>query len=229
MIRPATEDDWQAISNISTRSGYIDYINMVGPSYLSDGEVLVYENPDIQGFTKIEYMPDNSAWFSGLRVDPDHWRSGIAKQLTDYGLKRVTERRCSAVRLLVFSDNLRSLKLVDKMGFKKIQEYNFYNGIPEVHGFEKSTVRIDGLVNHGWEFARSDNEKFTLYKNSGWQFLSTNEHTFEILSIGDGKIHFVEGGFTCVKSSLGTSALLDSFQGGDFPSGFILEKFVGLE
>lgn len=225
MIRQATEGDWPAISNISTKSGYIDYINNVGPSYLREGEVFVFEDPDIQGFTKIEYMPDNSAWFSGLRVDPDHWRSGIGQKLTDFSLKRVADLKCSVVRMLVFGDNIRSLKLVDKMGFTKIREYNFYYGIPDVKAFDKSTIRSDGLVNFGWEFAHSDGS-FTLYRGMGWELLSTNERTFEILSIGDDSLEFDEGGFTCMKSDLGSSKLLESLPREDISSGFVLEKHL---
>lgn len=226
MIRLATEEDWPAISSISTRTGYIDYISRVGPSYLDDGEVFVYEAPEIQGFTKIEYMPDNSAWFSGLRVDPDYWRMGIGKQLTDFSLKRVADLKCDVVRMLVFGDNYRSLNLVSKSGFRRVQEYNFYNGVPDVDSFEKSATKIQGLVNFGWEFAHSSNGQFALYRGSGWELLSTNEHTFEILAIGDETLHFKEGGFTCMKSQLGTSPLLESFRREDFSSGFVLEKFL---
>ena len=76
MIRLATHDDWNSISDISARSGYVDYINRIGPSFIDSGDVILFENPNIQAFAKLEYLKDNTAWFSGLRVDPEYWRKG---------------------------------------------------------------------------------------------------------------------------------------------------------
>ena len=68
-VEIATGADWPKISEISGRSRYEDYINRIGPSYLDNGQVLVWKDEtDIRGFLKLEYLPDTSAWLSGLRT-----------------------------------------------------------------------------------------------------------------------------------------------------------------
>ena len=57
-IRLAGEADWRHISRISKASGYADYINEIGPAYMSDGTILVCDIDTPCGFLKIEMLPD---------------------------------------------------------------------------------------------------------------------------------------------------------------------------
>lgn len=228
MIRKASHDDWPAISDISRRSGYEDYINRVGISYIDEGDVLVYEEDRIKGFAKIEYLPDNSVWFSGLRVDPNYWRSGIGQKLTEGSLGTAADRKCTAARLLVYEDNAKSLSLVEKMGFHLVEKYNFIYGIPDTEGFSinKSIIR-HGFINLGWKFA--DASKMTPIKGSyysldGWNILETNERTFEILSEGEQGITFKGDGFTCAKASLDLTNCIANYNSLEVSSGLVLEK-----
>lgn len=227
MIRLARKSDWPEISRISTRSGYEDYINRIGPGYLEDGEVLVFEESSIQAFAKIEYLMDNSAWFSGLRVDPDYWRNGLGTSLTEAGIERAVEKGCNTVRLLIYEDNFRSLKLVDKLGFKNIRKYTFFEGIPDITTLCKETRQPSGLVNLGWKFARipeTGNFEFPAYNGNGWTFMSTGENTFEILSMGSGPVNFLDGGFTCLSGDMGYKDHHQFVSDEKLSSGFILEK-----
>ncbi len=228
MIRKATVDDWPSVSDISRRSGYEDYINRMGISYLDDGEVWLYEDGRIKGFSKIEYLPDNSVWFSGLRVDPDYWRSGIGQQLSEASLKAGTERGCTSARLLVYEDNAKSLGLVEKMGFQVVAKYNFIHGIPNLEDFNSDEVAQDhGLINVGWKFVEASMAhpvKTLLYSSTKWSVMGTGDNTFEILTARE-PLSLSEGlGFTCAKSSLDLSKTVSDYAGLDISSGFVLEK-----
>ena len=227
MIRLAKKEDWPLISEVSKRSGYEDYINYLGPAFLDEGEVLVYEDTRIRAFTKIEHLPDNSIWLSGLRVDPDYWRKGIGTMLTDASIERGVQKGCTAARLLIYEDNFRSLRLAEKGGFVRIEKFDFFEGVPDTTGFTRGLIETDGLVNLGWKFMMSAGpHKLTAesYEEDGWKIISTNERTFQICSMGRMQISFKEGGFTCARSSLVTNSLLNPFKIEGFSSGFVLEK-----
>ncbi len=228
MIRKATADDWPSISDISRRSGYEDYINRMGISYLDEGEVWLYEDGRIKGFSKIEYLSDNSVWFSGLRVDPDYWRSGIGQQLSEASMKAGAERGCTSARLLVYEDNAKSLGLVEKMGFRIVSKYNFIYGIPNLENFNSEELLLDhGLINVSWKFVEASKihpVKALLYSSTKWSVLGTGDNTFEILSARE-PLALSEGlGFTCAKSSLDLSKTVSNYAELDISSGFVLEK-----
>lgn len=227
MIRLASEEDWPMISRVSRRSGYEDYINHVGPEYLKDGRVMVYEDTEIRGFLKMEYLPDESAWLGGLRVDPDSWRKGIGSSLTLSAIEQAQSEGRKTVRLLIYEDNVRSLNLAEKQGFERIASYDFYDGLPEVTGFSRTETKASGLVNVGWKFmiASPENELHAeQYELNGWTFVATNERTFQISSTGDTPVLFGEGGFTCARSDIGPSPFLEKYREKDFSTGYVLEK-----
>lgn len=208
MIRKATREDWPAISDISRRSGYVDYINMEGLSFLSDGEVLVVEESNqVRGFTKIEYLPDNTCWFSGLRVDPDYWRSGYGGMLTDESIAMARARSCPSARMLVYEDNFRSLKLSQKRGFREVLGYHFFHGLPDTDDFENGRSKVVGYVNIGWKFAffQKDNPKdFHSFSREGWHLIQTRDDTMQVLEVGWNPMEIgSENGFTCIETKKG--------------------------
>ena len=230
MIRKATLGDWPSISDISSRSGYEDYINRLGSSYLDEGEVLVYEDGSIMGFAKIEFLEDNSVWFSGLRVDPDHWRSGIGRKLTEASLKLATERKATIARLLVYDDNEKSLSLVEKMGFQKIEKYAFLNGMPDTGSMEStSTHPGKGLINIGWKFidaSKCARSTAILYYREKLKILGAGGRTFEILSSGDSKIALSGDGYTCAKEAVDLAGCISNYNDLEASSGYVFEKVL---
>lgn len=156
MIRTAEPYDWPFISKISEIAGYDDYINAIGPSYMDNGQVLVYEmDGNIAGFLKMETLPDNSSWLSGLRVHPDFRRRSVATKLTEEAISKSRESGRRKVRLLVQHNNLKSLSLVAKLGFKTVSDFIFFQGIPEpVHETENVvTGEFPKMINMGWVFS----------------------------------------------------------------------------
>lgn len=227
MIREALLDDWPAISDVSRRSGYEDYINRVGKDFLRNGTILVLDENGILGFLKMEYLPDGSAWLGGLRVDPDYWRRGVGSRLTASALELAASRGCPSARLLIYDDNFRSLGLAEKQGFQKIGKFDFYEFVPDLSGFSHNLTDAEGVVNLGWKFARATGASripVEEYSNGGWKILSTESRTFQIRSIGDKPITMVEGGFTCISSEIGNSPYLEEYRNDDFTSGYVLEK-----
>lgn len=203
MIRLASKDDWPSISDISRRSGYIDYINRIGESYLDDGEVYVYANTEVRAFAKLHYLSDNAVWSSGLRVDPDHWRKGIGTILTKAMVDIAREKKYDSFRVLVFDDNFRSLKLVEKLGGRKVGEYCFFQALPNQDGFTGKKEEVTGYINSSWEFtkySRNNSAEFEVRELDGWKFISTDENTVQILRRGKGKLTVKNTeGFTCIQ------------------------------
>lgn len=234
MIRIAGKKDWPAISDISRRSGYEDYINEVGLEYLSTGEVLVFEDPRIEGFTKIEFLPDNSAWFSGLRVDPNFWRKGIATALTEASFQRAMEVGCTMVRLLVYDDNSRSLNLVSKLGFNEVSRFRFFMCPPDLNGFSETKDKLSGYLNLHWKFADISREsamEFSIYTKDCWKIALTGENTYQILEMGKGKLLTGAGwGFTSIDiTNLSDSSYSPFETGVETSTGLILEKDISLK
>lgn len=204
MIRVASKEDWPSISDISRRSGYVDYINRIGSTYLDDGEVFVYEESEIIAFAKLHYPPDNSAWFSGLRVDPNHWKKGIGGKLTEALIENANRRGKDTLRALVFEDNFKSLKIFDNLKWKKVGTYHFIRGMPDLNDFHKRESTLTGYVNFSWEFSGYTEDKplkQTVYFRNGWEIITPTGNTAQILKTGVGPLDMAkEEGFTCFRS-----------------------------
>ncbi len=191
MIRTASRDDWKSISEISKRSGYVDYINKIGPSFMDTGEVLLYEEDDVQAFAKLEYLQDNSAWFSGLRVDPEYWRKGVGTILTKATIERARQQGSQQFRALVFEDNFRSLKLFRNLGCQEIKTYDFFLGLPDLGTFQTHPTNITGYVDIDWAFTRFTDEKplvVDLYYDENWTLVKTTDSTVQVLQRGEGQL-----------------------------------------
>lgn len=205
-IRIAGREDWPAISRISAISGYLDYINEVGESYLDIGQVLVFEKESIRGFLKMEEMPDESMWLSGARVDPDFRRQGIADILTEAAEVIARMRSLSMVRLFIYSENAPSLRLAEKRGYSVAEKFKFFDGGIDTEQLEDSIVVENTLINVGWRFMKSRADmngigKF-LSRDEGILFTYSNGHSRFYQPIS-GSFEIVDGeGVTCVSEKL---------------------------
>ncbi|AAT42919.1 GNAT family N-acetyltransferase [Picrophilus oshimae] len=192
MIRTAGIKDWPYISYISSVAGYDDYINKAGIDYLNTGTVLVYYDDKIKGFMKIEEMPDNTIWLSGIRVDPDYRNLGIASSLIDYARKYNKK-----MRLIVEDSNYKSINMVKKNKFKEIKRFLFINGIPDVSG-DEYFIDDDTFLNYNWKFVFSGDlkyrEKYIKYRDSR---IFKHENAYQILELNDD-IDFIDGGYTAM-------------------------------
>ncbi len=152
MVREAVEKDWPSISHISGISGYVDYINRVGQSYMKWGTVLLAEDRgEPLGFLLLQFLQDRSGWLSGIRVDPDHRRKGVAKTLTERAVRMCLGNGINEVRMLVHVDNGPSIALAKSMGFGVMQTLTFYEGDVDISNSEESETVPMEPVFYDWK------------------------------------------------------------------------------
>lgn len=157
-IRIADNSDWSAISRISAISGYMDYINEIGERYLESGQILLLERDEILGFLKMEELPDNSLWLSGVRVDPAYRRQGIAESLTEAAEIVARERSLSSLRMMIYSDNSASLRLAEKRGYTIVEKFRILQGGIDLANFDELDPIDNTIVNVGWKFIRANHD-----------------------------------------------------------------------
>ncbi len=201
-IRMAGSNDWPHISRISRDSGYEDYINSIGPEYMKDGTIILCETDEVCGFLKVEMLPDNSSWLSGIRVDPGHWRMGVADSLTNAAVVYALSRKASCARMLIQDENHRSVSLALKNGFSQRSRYLFFEGKFDVSGMSPSGDRIDTLVNIGWRYANHSRLKEGMGslmkgKKSTVFVYQDHEETFQVIDLEE-EVSLLPGSLTCL-------------------------------
>ena len=231
-ITVAGADNWNEISNISMKSGYEDYINKVGPTYLDDGIVLLsYIDETASGFLKLEEMPDNSAWLSGIRVLPEFRRMHIGSNLTEKAIELARSQGLIMARMLIHAENYSSLSLAQKVGFSKVCKMAFFRGVSTNNMTNIQTMKnYPTLLNLGWKFVKpidSVIEKVmpNMYRSKNGSEIIEIGNSYQITQWGSD-LDFNNYGFSCMEvvSKLSDEAcpyLLD-----DFDFGLIFEKKI---
>ncbi len=231
-IRTATLSDWDHISNISKISGYIDYISQIGPSYINDGTVIVGEDSGtITGFLKIEELIDNTSWLGGLRVHPDFRRKGIAMQLTREAVNMGKVRGHTATRILISTDNVASIELSKKSGFKIISEQLFFSGFPDVKNGKYVSPVNDKLINYGWKYGYWTIDEFgpkvdfIQEGNIIYSLMKEEEQQSSYVQIisGEGEIELDGEGITSIDKRLTGNIKIKGNPMEGFTSAYILE------
>ena len=231
-IRTATLSDWDHISNISKISGYIDYISKIGPSYINDGTVIVGEDTGtITGFLKIEELIDNTSWLGGLRVHPDFRRKGIAMQLTREAVNMGKVRGHTATRILISTDNVASIELSKKSGFKIISEQLFFSGFPDVRNGKIVSPVNDKLINYGWKYGYWTIDEFgpkvdfVQEGNITYSLMKEEEQQSSYVQIisGEGEIELDGEGITSIDKRLTGNIKIKGNPMEGFTSAYILE------
>ena len=231
-IRTATLSDWDHISNISKISGYIDYISQIGPSYINDGTVIVGEDSGtITGFLKIEELIDNTSWLGGLRVHPDFRRKGIAMQLTREAVNMGKVRGHTATRILISTDNVASIELSKKSGFKIISEQLFFSGFPDVRNGKIVSPVNDKLINYGWKYGYWTIDEFgpkvdfVQEGNIIYSLMKEEEQQSSYIQIisGEGEIELGGEGITSIDKRLTGNIKIKGNPMEGFTSAYILE------
>jgi ribosomal protein S18 acetylase RimI-like enzyme len=129
-IRPAQAEDEAVITDICARVfEWEDYIPGSWKEWLDDehGELVVAETDgEVTGCGKLTRLEDDEWWLEGLRVDPDHQRQGIGRQLQAYLVGRATRIGRGTLRYGTASDNKAIHRLSSQFGFRRVSTYHPY-------------------------------------------------------------------------------------------------------
>jgi GNAT superfamily N-acetyltransferase len=233
MIELATAKDWPKISEISRRAGYEDYINSIGPSYLESGQVMVWKDEtDIRGFLKLECLPDNSAWLSGLRVDPDFRRLSIGSELTSAAVKSAGSTGKKYVRMLIHDGNVKSSGLALKLGFSAVSRFAFFGGIPAGETMKDGMISWGEevqYINLGWVFIsysymNSVPARYIRYGGSGIA-VTVSGNDYQII-VPDEEIRLSGEGFTCMEIHGRIPHYLEGLLDRDFDYASVFQKKI---
>lgn len=229
-IRKAIPEDWPRISEISRIAGYNDYINNIGEVYLKSGLVLVAEDEMILGFSKADFLPDNSTWLGGLRVDPDFRRKGIARKLTASLMEESRKAGYDKSRLLIEDGNFKSISLAEKVGFTRIRTYSYFKGGIETDGYEEYSEDLQDYLNLGWEYAFSGsfetNEYGKFYRKGKNRFFRSTSNGFCQVLSASTRLSGTDEGITCAESDSNLEKFISLEPLEDFKSGHLYEKVL---
>lgn len=218
-FRIAEVSDWPVISEISAGSGYDDYINSIGPAYMEDGVIVLSDSERVEGFAKVNFQPDGSAWLSGLRVRPEARRFGIGASLTDYLIDLSLKHGCNEVRMLIEDGNFKSVNLALKKGFSPVSSFRFFDGVPDMSSWTQASGDLPIVVNEGWGFVTlsakySGTGKF-LERDGNLAYLWSKNTTIAHLIKTNGHIDLAGKGITCIPANdaMGISGKLIPLEG----------------
>lgn len=232
-IRPAKREDWGSLSRISREisleTDISDYINEIGSRYLETGKTYLLESEEIIGFQKVQELPDDSLYLSGLRIKKKYRRKGAATKLIQYVLDEGAARGKMLARSLVEPGNTGSLSLVSNFGFKRLDLINFFTGTVDLTDFQDEVNWPKFPIDLGYMWVRPYPGIPSRLLRRGTTLISISQPnewaefpTFTILS--KGRVKFERGkSLVNVPESLAISDTtnLEPFQG--FERAFLLE------
>lgn len=201
-IREAVKEDWVHVSEISriiSESDEIsDYINRIGPAYLEKGSTLILEEDEVIGYLHLQWNPDHSIYISGLRVHPSYRRLGAGKFLIKEAMTLGKKAGKTVSGALIEPFNSASIALFSSLGYRRTEQFNFYEGMVDLEGFSESENWPDGIVDIGFRYVRPFRDiparlfrKHDLCVSVSKGNLWTDEPSYTILS--DGEYHLIEG------------------------------------
>ncbi|MGI6358681.1 MAG: GNAT family N-acetyltransferase [Bacillota bacterium] len=140
-IRRATADDRQAVMELLSRVWEDDYIPYCWDEWVSDVEngvpLVALHQGQIAGVAHIQFLDQRVSWHQALRIDPDARRLGIGSALARACLEQTKRHGRQVARLLVDAENLPSLRLTERSGFRRVKHYlKLYKSPPGESGPE---------------------------------------------------------------------------------------------
>ena len=122
-----------------------DYIDRAWDNWISEpsGQLLVCETQlspfisksNLVGIIHILQCSNNSLWIEGLRIDKLYRNNGFATALINHSIDYGIENNVNECCALVSQGNFASQKMLEKLGFLKLFNCNYYNIKLEKLGF----------------------------------------------------------------------------------------------
>ncbi len=100
-----------------------DYISFVFDEWVNDldGNFSgLWENDKLVGFGRLKFLTSTDIWLEGLRKDPDSDAKGVGEKLSRYYYNYLQGKKITSIRFSTYFDNIASIKLNEKSGFKKV-------------------------------------------------------------------------------------------------------------
>lgn len=124
MIRKITEKDRSCVIEIASKIWEgDDYISFVFDEWVNDldGNFSgLWENDKLVGFGRLKFLTSTDIWLEGLRKDPDSDAKGVGEKLSRYYYNYLQGKKITSIRFSTYFDNIASIKLNEKSGFKKV-------------------------------------------------------------------------------------------------------------
>jgi hypothetical protein len=124
MIRRITEKDRIRVIEIASKIWEgDDYISFVFDEWVNDPDgnfAGLWENNKLVGFGRLKFLTSTDVWLEGLRKDPDSDAKGVGEKLSQYYYNYLQGKKITSIRFSTYFDNIASIKLNEKSGFKKV-------------------------------------------------------------------------------------------------------------
>ena len=165
MIREANSSDKIPVLKfcIDTFS-WGDYIDQVWDSWLSEGNLFLFEKQFQVGICHAFYSKDQT-WIEGIRIDPHFRKQKIASKLVKYAESIGREKDTSFSFMLIDTENTSSLSMANSLGYSVFQTWNFYSLIPKRNS------------NYDVYFEKSLNRQFYSHYVKSWRWLPVDDAT----------------------------------------------------
>jgi len=170
LIRNANQSDKIQVLNFCKNSfSWGDYIQDVWDSWLSEGNLLVIQNPNPVGICHA-FFSKTQLWIEGIRVDPNYRRQGFASELVKYVESIAKEKQILFSLMLIETNNSPSLLMAKNLNYQIFQTWNYYSLAPQITNHHK--IKVGNI---------SDNYEISHYVKS-WRWLPFDDKELFSLS-----------------------------------------------
>jgi len=124
MIREIKLSDKKEVLQISSQIWEgDDYVGNVFDEWVKADNGLFtgyWEDEKLIGFGRMRFLTATDVWLEALRKDPQLKIKGVGYKIAQYYMEQLKGRRIDSVRFSTYYNNTASIKLNEKLGFKKI-------------------------------------------------------------------------------------------------------------
>ncbi|MBA4717898.1 MAG: GNAT family N-acetyltransferase [Nitrosopumilus sp.] len=141
-----------------------DYVDQVWDSWLSEGNLLLFEKQFPIGICHAFYS-DDQIWIEGIRIDPNFRRQKIASELVKHAESIGKEKGILFSFMLIDTENILSHSMANSLDYDIFQTWNFYSLIPKRN------------LNYNVHFEKSLNRQFYSHYVKSWRWLTIDDST----------------------------------------------------
>ncbi len=165
MIREANSlDKIQILKFCTDTFSWGDYIDQVWDSWLSEGNLFIFEKQFPVGICHA-FFSEDQIWIEGIRVDPNFRRQKIASELVKHAESIGKEKDISFSFMLIDTENTSSITMANSLDYDIFQTWNFYSLMPKRNS------------NYNIHFEKFLNRQLYTHYVKSWRWLSVDDAT----------------------------------------------------